>query len=374
MLQESPLTGKTMAVIGGGGGWGAKIARAGSRLGSEVKIIEVDTSNQERDRTIESADTVFFAAPDYDIPKILNETRGLLVGRNVLDCATSKIGFEKDLTALADETSVCSTHPMVRSETPLRDQNAIIMPIGNLAQPATEVAEALFNALHMRLCRFEFSQHVDLAIVQQLPHLIQRVVIDALGMILNEKGIGLGEIGNVAPANFGVTELAAGRVAIQRPDVSAGIISSSLQSPLGQRILEIIQESLGTIVELSKDREALTEYFAESADQLDPDGSWRKEMDLMTDMHVEARANFRRCSLKLEVKEDYPGLLGEISSVFASCNLNMNAIHSHEVEHGDDTLGVRFNIGVDELDDNWMKLEQECQKRGWGITRTKTDK
>jgi len=360
-----------MAVVGGGQGWGSVIVRGGQQLGLDVDVIEKGTTATDRDQIIDQSDIVFFAAPDNEIPQILSDVGDRLEGISVLDCATNKGGFEEPLIALANRTSVCSTHPMVRSETPLRDQNAIIMPIGPMAQKATEVAEALFSALRMRLCRLKFEQHGDLAIVQQLPHLIQRLVIDALGTILAEKGITLGEISNVAPANFGVTELAAGRVAVQRPDVSAGIISSSLNSDLGKRILAIIFQSLENIVALAGDRNALSAYFAKSLDQLDPSESWRDEMNTKTDMHVEARANFRKCNIVVAVSNDEKGVLEKIGAAFAACDMNIAAIHSHLVESDDGTTtGVRFNIGVDEIGDNWDMLVEECQKLGWQISRT----
>ena len=90
-----------------------------------------------------------------------------------------------------------------------------------------------------------------------------------------------------------------------------------------------------------------------------------------TDRIIEAVGNFDLCSIALEVDQDEPGLLGNISTVFASCDLNMNAIHSHSLERENGGIGVRFNIGVDELGAQWEQLEQECRQRGWKLARTK---
>ena len=360
-----------MTVIGGGQGWGAKIVRTGQKLESVVHIVERHTTDSDREHLIGNSDVVFFAAPDTEIPQILRAVRELLRNKCVLDCATNKGAFTDDLLSLSDEASVCSTHPMVRSETPSRGQNALIMPVGGNSQKATDVAEALFSKLQMRLYRFEFAHHGDLAIVQQLPHLMQRVMIDTMGTILQEKGLKIADLHDVAPANFRMTELGMGRVAIQRPDVSAGIIAASLQSELGQRILEIMKQSLEKVLSLSTDRNGLVQEFTKAANELDSSGDWRKQMEGSTDMQIEAMGNFDIISLELEIDMDKPGLLTEIGSVFSSCGLNMNAIHSHSLEREHGGIGVRFNIGVDELGTRWEQLEQACKERGWKLSRTK---
>ena len=242
MAELSPLDGKMLTVVGGGRGWGEKIVQAGTQVCAEVCVIEQDTSNTNRDDLIRHADSVFFAAPDTEIPNILGETRRLLEGKNVLDCASNKGPFEKMLLEISKETSTCSTHPLVRPETPTRGQNVLVMPLGEGAQPATDDAEAIYQTMEMRLRHFDFRRHGDfMAIVQFLPHLMQRTLVDALGKVLQEQDLSLDQITDIAPANFGMTEMGMGRVAIQRPDVSAGIMAEALRSPLGQRIQKSFQ-------------------------------------------------------------------------------------------------------------------------------------
>jgi len=370
MVSESPLTGKNMAVFGGGRGWGAKIAQTGIKLGADIGIVELNTTTADRDRLVDEADIVFLAAPDTEIGGIITTVRNGLLGKSVLDCATSKGAFQKELIEVSRNSSVCSTHPMVRSETPPRGQNALIMPVGEIAEEATKIAEALFGALKMRLCRFDFEHHGDLAIVQLIPHLMQRVMIETMGKILTKQGLSHNDVNRVASANSQMTALAMGRVAIQRPDVSAGIIRQTLRTPLGRRIFTLAFESFAQIATLGLTGDDLEEQLSTDVELLDPDGAWREEMESATDMQVEAMGNFSLCSMILEVENDEPGLLATIAGVFASLNLNMNAIHSHAIER-EDGQGVRFNIGVENNNVPWDKLGEECKKHGWKLARMK---
>ncbi len=369
MDTESSLFGKNLAVIGGGQGWGAVIAKAGRKLAQRIDIIEQDTGSANRDSIIRAADVVFFAAPDTVIPQILRDVRSLLEGKSVLDCATSKGLFEQDLIDLSRDASVCSTHPMVKADSPRRNQNALIMPVGVCAQTATAVAEDIFRTLHMRLCRFPFEQHANTSAVTQFPpHLVQRALLDALGQLMGELGLDIAAVSDVAPANFKLTANAMARVAIQRPDVSAGIIAQGLSSPLGMHFVEIMRGVLDRIVALGADRASLTGSFQKAVDVLDPHGQWCGEMSIATDMQIEAQANFAISSFVLEVDRDKKGLLADISSFLAARGLNMNAIHSYTVER-DDGPGVRFTIGLEQSDVNWEALDRACQERGWAFTR-----
>lgn len=370
MEGKSSLDGNNLAVIGGGRGWGAKIAQAGKRLAAEVHIVEQDTSDATRDDLIRHADSVFFSAPDIEIPNILRDTRGLLAGKRILDCASNKGPFEKTLLEISKEASVCSTHPLVRPETPTRGQNVLIMPLGECPQRATDDAESIYQTMEMRPRRFDFRRHGDfMAIVQFLPHLMQRTLVDALGKVLQEQGLVLDQLTDIAPANFGMTEMGMGRVAIQRPDVSAGIMTEALRSPLGKRIQQIVSETLEHVASIGTDRAALIAFASEGVDRLDPSGAWRQAMNPLTDTAIEARGNFNLRSFILVVQDDKPGLLAQIASLLASFGLNMNAIHSHSLER-EEGRGVRFNIGVDQKEVDWAALERACIERGWQFTRT----
>jgi len=370
MPETSSLDGKMLTVIGGGRGWGAKIVQAGKQAAAEVSIIEQDTDNSTRNDRIRHADSVFFAAPDTEIPNILRDTRKLLGGKRVLDCASNKGPFEKMLLEISEEASTCSTHPLVRPETPTRGQNVLIMPIGAGAQRATEDAEAIYRGMEMQLRRFDFKRHGDfMAVVQFLPHLIQRTLIAALGKVLGEQGLSLDQIADIAPANFGMTEMGMGRVAIQRPDVSAGIMAEAFKSELGRRIHAIVSETLEQIARIGTDRAALIEFATTGVHRLDQSGEWRKAMNPLTDTAIEARGNFNLRSFVLIVEEDKPGLLAQIASLLASFGLNMNAIHSHSLER-EQGRGVRFHIGVDQKDADWEALARACADRGWQFTRT----
>jgi prephenate dehydrogenase/predicted amino acid-binding ACT domain protein len=370
---KNPLE-KSLTVIGGGNGWGQKIALTAQAHGAPVHIVEKDTSANDRDDMIAKSEVIFLAPTDSEIPQILESIRDQLSGKMLLDCATNKSRFEGQLTAIAQDVSTCSTHPMVVSTAALRGQNALIMPIGPLAEPASLWAQNLFSSMGMLIKQIPFEEHhrrVSLG-SQFIPHLIQRTAIGAMQRILSEMDLSLEDINAIAPANAKLTAMAMGRVAMQRPDVSAGIFDEGIHSEIGAQIVNIF---IATLVEIAHQarisREATAALLEEHLKKLDPKGVWTAEMKDLSGQILESMANLKECSMKITAQQDRPGILLAITSVFARHHINMTALLSNRVERPDGTASVELNIGVNASMDQLNTVLSELDALGFQVAMSR---
>ncbi|HWS40429.1 MAG TPA: prephenate dehydrogenase/arogenate dehydrogenase family protein, partial [Arenimonas sp.] len=334
-------------VFGGGNGWGKCIAETFTALKATVRIIEKDSTEQEIISAIQTSDIVFIAIPDSDIDTLFKKYGHQLHGKILLDCATNKAGFSDALHKLAkDDISVCSTHPMAASNGVLRGQNCLIMPIGKNSGPAENIALQLFQKLGMQCALFDFNKHTEaMAILQMLPHLMQRLTIDVLGQGISEYEIRIDSLANLASANYLLAELGLGRVAVQRADVSAGIIATALHEPFGQQLLEHLQTSLQNIKRAHNSRATLTNFFTDSMQQLDPSGEWRAQMANKTEAALIRLGNLRSRFLTIQAPNRI-GMLRDILSVLAKHGIDMTALDSQLVQEADGREMVNFDIAI----------------------------
>lgn len=371
-MKESILSTQALVVFGGLSGWGKKIAETCRGRARAVTIVDLKTNNTDARVAIAQADTVVLAAPDNEIRKTLDEHRALLRGKNLLDCATNKSDFANSLKEISRECDICSTHPMVRSETPSRGQNVLLMPVGDASVNSQAIAREIFTRLEMNIRDFDFEKHGELmSIIQFIPHMIQRVLIGSLGRILSEKKMNINDIGQFAPANFLVTELGIGRVGIQKTSVSAGIIIEALKTDFGRHIFQVIQNNLAEFEEKTE-RHVLERRFSEEVDELDGENLWKERMEEKTDIMIEAMGNLKARSFQLVSNRDKPGLLRDICTILAQRNINMTAMHSHVIESDTGQNGVRFDIGIDDAEVDWQGLEEELNAFGLQIMKAKS--
>jgi len=319
---------------------------------------------------------VFLAVPDPLIAGLLQMLRPQLAdGRIVIDCASNKSGFASALAEIAAAgASVCSTHPMVVSTTSPRGHNVLIMPLGAHPGPAVAAAEAIFGALDMTLERFEFDRHGDaMVIVQMVPHLVQRILIQALGHGLSAASMTIEDISRIAPANYLLAELGVGRVAAQRPDVSAGVIASALQQPFGRQIVDDIRAMLVQILETDGARDTLTALFAASVATLDPDGSWRDEMKLRTEAALVRLGNLRSRHFVVEAPNQRGVLRDILSILIDGHNIDMTALDSQVVRDDGGTALARFEIGITDEHVDFSRLAADLRTIGVRLVGTSAD-
>lgn len=340
-------TGLRCAVFGGGNGWGQCVAGVLAESGASVRIVEKQDGPDAAAAAIAESDAVFIAIPDEAIDALLIALDAQLQGKLILDCATNKSGFSASLQALAAAgNSVCSTHPMAASSGVLLGQNALIMPIGANAAEAEQLALALYGALGMSCRRIDFRQHAELmAVVQMLPHVVQRLFIDALGRGLAELDIDVGELDGLASANYLLAELGLGRVAAQRPAISAGIIATALREPFGQTLLDALRQNLQHIRQAGPSRPALEQLFSTGTQRLDPAGTWRQAMAASSEAALVRLGNLRSRSLTIQAPNRI-GMLRDILVVLADHGIDMTALDSQLIPQSDGSERVNFDIAI----------------------------
>lgn len=367
---DTTLENSVISVFGGGAGWGKKIASSVEGVAKDVIIIEQENGVDEQQLSARSADIVFLATPDSEIDQILHTIRDDIGSAVLLDCATNKGDFADTLKEIAQHASVCSTHPMVRSETPSRGHNVILMPIGDHSGKAVAAASALYERLGMDIHMFDFENHKDLMVLlQTIPHLTQRVLIQSLAEGLEEKGMSLKDITRFAPANYMMTELGMGRVATQKPDVSAGIIAEGLKTSFGKSIFQRMKTALDDIQGADGDRSVLVGMFNSSVQKLDPEQNWRDEMLEKTDVILERTGNLKRRSCQIYAP-NRPGVLAQITNILHLLfNIDMNALDSNIRVSASGDEEVRFDIGLaDQSSMNEEGLRKALEAVGARIT------
>jgi len=361
------LRDRSVVVYGGGGGWGKNIVEASTGISRRVSVVEHDATLAEVIAAAQNNDVLTLATPDPAINKILIEIRQSLTREKIiLDCASNKSGFATTLKEIAEDgASVCSTHPMVMPKTSPRGQTVIIMPVGENAQIAKQVAERIYGQMGMRPEELDFDQHADMMVIlQMVPHLMERILIHAMAHGLKKQNMSNKDVSRLAPANYRLAELGVGRVGIQRPDVSAGIIETALQTPFGKLVFGRIQETIGQIMAAS-DRAELSKLFMGDINLLDPDGSWREEMTNRTEAALTRLGNLRLRSCQITVPNK-PAILRDVLSILHDLHdIDMTAIDSQIIQQGNNGDSVaRFDIGISDEHVDFPALEKNLQKVG----------
>lgn len=354
---------QTIAVFGGANGWGKKIADICRHL--KMQVLIVDPKDPEHSLTsrdaASQADIIFFAATDTEIRGIIDETRDLLTGKIVLDCATNKSAFTDLLKELSTTNSVCTTHPMVSPLTPASGQNILLMPLNEKSAPAKQTAEHIFRTVRMLPHELPFDKHPqEMTVVQFLPHIVQRAMIQVFGKTLKKTGTTMQTHSHRGSANFHLTELAMGRVGTLAPSISAGILIEALQTTFGRETLQLLKDAIETIETAGHGREQLEALFKEDTKRIDADESWWKDQKIATDVALEGMGNLRARSFTVIAMKDEPGVLRRICEVLERHHINMTAMHSH-ISHDLGPRSVRFDIGIDDTTIDWDALHREFQ-------------
>jgi len=345
----SIIQGRTVVVFGGEGVWGKRFVDAVRDKVQRVIVIEKGTDPEEMLRAVEESSVMILATPDPEIRGILEQARAKMHAElAIIDCATNKGLFEDVLHDLAEEgLSICTTHPLVRPQTPPRGQNVLLMPVGENAQIATDVARCIYRILGMQINETAFEKHSEkMAVSQQFPHQFQRTMIGVLGKTLAEMGISIQDVDKFATANTKLTWLAMGRTGFQDPLVSAGIIWQGLQTPMGKKILDETIALLEKIREIGNDREALIALFEEQIQVLDPDGTWRKTMGRQTDTILERLGNLSQGSFEITVPNDRGILVRILDILSEKYDIDLTALDSNIEYHDDGTSTAHFAMGI----------------------------
>src|SRR3990172_6008539 len=171
---------------------------------------------------------------------------------------------------------------------------------------------------------------------QLLPHLVMRTV----GRVLEKLGDSPRELWDLAPANAELFFLSTWRTLIQDPNISANIIQNYLEDEDGRKIVHLLISSLQEITQ-APDEEKLAAMLKQTFDALNKD-NMASEMTESTTIILERMANLRIQSIRVLGPIDQPGVLHQITGVFAQNGINLTAADSHTPDGG-----VKFMFGQD---------------------------
>src|SRR5262249_13489468 len=172
------------------------------------------------------------------------------------------------------------------------------------------------------------------------------------------------DISRIAPANYLLAELGLGRVAAQRPDVSAGIIASALKEKSGELILNDIGDMIGAILRSGENRDELARLFAQSVAALDPDSAWRDAMKIKTEAALVRLGNLRSRHFVVEAPNQR-GVLRDILSVLIDGhNIDMTALDSQVVLDDAGNAVARFEIGITDEHVDFERLAADLKALG----------
>lgn len=361
-----------MTVFGGQNGWGQKIAKTGKNIFEGIHIVDKDTSEESARDALRNSEIAFLAAPDDQIKNIIETHRERMGEMIIMDCATNKGDFKEVFRELSKKTSVVSTHPMVISTSVARGQNAILMPLNEQSEKADKIAETIYSALEMVIHRIPFWQHGNyMSLLQNLPHVMQRAALSVLDEELKLRQLDFNTLRAIAPANFLIAELAMGRVAMQRPDVSAGIIHEAAKRQGGAGTVRALERDLKRIRDLADtNKNVQAAHFEKTMESLDPDGSWRKEMQNKTNAILESLGNLKLKSFILIADKDRKGLLKDICAIVEKHQMNMTAIQSKRIEREEGETGIQFDVGIEGGDNKDLEnLQKDMEALGLRFER-----
>ena len=335
-----------IAIFGEKGRWGSVLAERSRKLGHEIRGIDPRAEIQEDPReAIRWATVLAFAVFPHVLNEIIEELEEEITeDKIVFDIAGKKNSIIPNLRKLdAKGVSVCSTHPLVNEKQPLKGQKILIMAVGQSSQKALDFSTDFFSSLGMIPINLDLNRHdEDMDPEQGLPHTNLRSIEFA---VAREKldPITLWEM---APANAELFWLSNWRTWNQPPEISAQAIDSFLRTDRGKRMTKNQQEFTTKMQEIVENNDSetsqqlLTQLFQEEFASL-KNHPVSQEIQEKTTIILERLANLRLHSITIFSPEDRPGVLHEITGIFARNAINLTAVDSHEPNGG----GITFMFG-----------------------------
>ncbi len=340
----------TVAVIGGLGKMGVVTRRIFEEAGYVTLVSDIEDSKTLPVReAIRRSGIIFFSIfPIENIEDIIRATQDVFSASHlVLDNASLKNPLKRGYELLDYQgLSICSTHPLCKEDQPLFGQNVLIAPFGKRPQDATLVAEQVYQQVGMVLSRIDFDKHDSTMLFNQaFPHLANR----AVGHTLAKIGVDIGALMAISTANSKLFSIANWRTLVQTPEMSAKLISDSLQTPEGEKLIQALVDSIRLIEqegkeidEQTKQPKKLAKTFREDVASLDPVGELRTRMNEASIIMLQHLANLAKRSFTVETHEaDRSGLLHELLGIIADNQINLNTALSEIIEGG-----FRFHLGV----------------------------
>ncbi|MEM8863619.1 MAG: prephenate dehydrogenase dimerization domain-containing protein, partial [Chloroflexota bacterium] len=241
---------RKIGVIGGGGAIGRLVVRYFSEMGYEVLVSDPSVPDSlPLEVLLDQCKTLYISVfPLEIIPQILEQ---IAQRPDAADFVILENGSIKDLLIEsfgrldAAGASLCATHPLCKADQPWKNQNVLLIPYGQNAEPAHQLSLDLYNHAEMNIHRVESLEEHDelMCLLQLVPHLILRLVAN----LFAELNTDLNLLNSAATANFKLFYLSLWRVLVQSPDLSASIIGRLIEQPRGREIYHRFAASLSSV-------------------------------------------------------------------------------------------------------------------------------
>ncbi len=131
--------------------------------------------------------------------------------------------------------------------------------------------------------------------------------------------------------------------------------------------MDSLIKNLQELRDIAADDEKLRQSFEETYKRLNANGMGER-MNETTTIIIERLANLRMGSMIIVASKDEPGVLRDLSTIFAECGINLTAIDSHIVEEG-----VKFMIGEDTStsDEALAQAKIRLSEKGFKVEQVK---
>gem|GEM_PF-1542319 len=342
----------TVTVFGAEGDWGSTLVEHYEREGRRVLRVDpkLESENMDQVEAAKQASLLVFAVFPEKLIEITAAIEHVLTkDHRILETTSAKQDIIPILRRLDEAGVSCAAiHPMIASGmSTLRGQVALLMSCGKNSEAALKDARELFEKLEMIINdNVPLDEHdITNAPQQGMPHLTNLAHLAMLAE-LSRGGLDVNRMRSVSTGNYRLYEASPWR-SVRRPDISAALIESLLQTEDAIGALKAYRQALDDII-AAVEQGKLDEYVTAIMKEIDSDGAIRAEMLEKTNIILVRFGNLRKLSFRLHAKQDHPGLLFEIlEKLFVEHGLNFNAIDSLPDPK---TGGMMFDFGVKNVD------------------------
>ncbi len=358
---------KDIGIIGGAGAIGRVVAKYYQDLGYQVFVSDPkDPDSLTLDALLDRCKFLYITVfPLELVPEILNtiaerpDATKFVVLEN-----TSIKAFIKDECARLDQAgaSICATHPLCKADQPWKNQNVLLIPYGENATRAEQLALELYHQAEMNIYPVSSLEEHDelMCLLQLVPHLVLRIV----STLFADLDTDLQLLNSAATANFKLFYLSMWRVLVQSPQLSASIISRLMHQKTGIDIYARLVKRLSSVYD--QDATELTQLFDKFYEKTQPSDLYQERMNQQGIITLERLANLDQRSLSILTEKDEVGMLRKILKPFEDLGINITAIDSHLFGKT-----LRFDIGYDAgvTEEDLDTLEAEINKMGHRLVR-----
>lgn len=326
-----------VGIIGINGRYGAWLERFFRSLDCIVIGSDLDTEFSNR-QVVEQADVVIFSVLPIATATDLMEGLARFSRPEQLWLDVTSVKSKPMKAMLLSKASVVGLHPVCAPpvELSLKGQTLVVCR-GRCSDPWNVWLDQVFEKTAARIEVFDPDDHDRLMMPIQGPTQAGAVL---MAMVLKNLKVDvsatLGLASPVYKLGLGLT----GRI-LSQPELYADILTANPYMITVVKELEHQARRLRSMI-ADGDPDVLSSAIQSAADHFGQ-ANITSSFDLFTDLSRVMSDLSREHSITIEAAEDRPGLLWQISQIFAEEQINLNAVHSFRQSNG----VFKFKVGFD---------------------------